>query len=244
MSRCATIVLLVAGALLGSGCEYQKVVYRRPMLSGLPGTESGGAMVSERPRGYKDPSQIDGGKITIERDDGSKVLVARSARHLMAHIYTALKEDQRDLFTKQVLCEATRAEFRARGMDPAEAFDFLKEHEAEIVALFGRMPMGEYTPGVLMRQLGDDVYRVALSSKAAEGLAWCGFDMVWEGGRLETGAGTEAEQVYVPTLEEAVLETGNVATATAMIADAKARQPEVTFIQSGWKLRWFVPVGE
>ena len=58
---------------------------------------------------------------------------------------------------------------------------------------------------------------------------------------METGAGDEPEQVYVPTLEEAVLETGNVAAATALIAEAKAKQPEVTFVQSGWKLRWFVP---
>jgi hypothetical protein len=211
------------------------------MLSGLPGTESGGALVSERPRGYRDPSQIDGGKITIEREDGSKVLVARSARHLMAHVYTTLKEEEKELFTEQVLCEATRAEFRARGLDPGEAYEELKRREADVVALFGRMPMGEYTPGVLMRQLGDGIYRVALAPKAAEGLAWCGFDMVWEGGRMETVGGEQAEQVYVPTLEEAVQETGNVAAATSLIAEARAKQPKQVFVQSGWKLRWLVP---
>lgn len=227
-------------AALAAGCSYERVVYRRPMFAGLPGVESGGALISDKPRGYRDPTQIDGGEITIEREDGSKVLLARSARHLMAHIYTTLKEDQKELFTEQVLCEATRAEFRARAVDVGEAFDYLKEHEQEVAALFGRMPMGEYTPGVLMRQIGEDVYRVALSPKAAQGLPWCGFDMVWEGGHMER-PGAQPEQVYVPTLEEALEETGNVAAATAKIAAAKASQPEPVFVQSGWKLRWFVP---
>jgi hypothetical protein len=226
---------------LGLGCTYEKVVYRRPMLAGLPGVVSGGALISDKPRGYRDPTQIDGGEISKERADGSKILLARSARHLMAHIHTTLKENQKDLFTEQVLCETTRAEFRANGMDAGEAFEHLKEREGEVAALFGRMPMGEYTPGVLMRKIDGDVYRVALSPKAAKGLSWCGFDMVWEGGRLEDEAGGQAPQVYVPTLEEALEETGSVAGATSRIAKARASQPKQVFIQSGWKLRWFVP---
>ena len=231
------------------GCTYEKVVYRRPMLSGLPGAETGGGFVSEKPRGYEDPRQIDGGRITIEREDGSKVLLARSARHLMAHSYSTLQNDERELFTEQVLCEATRAEFRERGMEPGEAFDHLKSRLPEIAQLFGRMPNGEYTPGVFMNQIDDDTYRLVLTKKAAEGLAWRGFDMVWEGGRMATlraaavGAASEGpEQVYVPTLEEAVAETGSISAAQALIADAKARRPEQRFIQSSWKLRWFVPI--
>jgi len=238
-------IILCAGALaaaaLGAGCTYRKVVYRRPMLAGLPGVESGGELISDKPRGYRDPTQIDQGEIAIEREDGSKILLARSARHLMAHIHTTLKENRKDLFTEQVLCEATRAEFRANGRDAGEAFDYLNEHEAEVGALFDRMPMGEYTPGALMRKIGDDVYRVSLSPKAAQGLPWCGFDMVWEGGRIEDEAGGEAQRAYVPTLEEAIEETGSVAAATAKIARARSDRPKQVFIQSGWKLRWFVP---
>ncbi|MBK7405434.1 MAG: hypothetical protein IPJ41_12580 [Phycisphaerales bacterium] len=235
----ALAVLALSGAL--AGCSYEKTVYRRPMLSGLPGVISGGDMMSEKPMGYQDPRVSQDGRITIDRGDGSKVLVARSARDLMAHIYSTLKADQRDVFTAQVLCDATRQEFVERGFEPGEAFAYLKEHEGEVAALFGRMPGGEYTPGVVLRQISGNVYRVALSPKAAEGLNWCGFDMVWEGGRMETEGGDDAPQVTVPTLEEAVKQTGSVSGATALIADAKARQPRHTFIQSGWKLRWFVP---
>ncbi len=213
------------------------------MLSGLPGVESGGALISDKPRGYRDPGEIDQGRITIEREDGSKILIARSARHLMAHIYQTLKDDEKDLFIEQVLCEATRAEYRQRGLEPGEAFDFLKANQGQIAALFGRMPMGEYTPGVFMQQVGGGAYRVAISNKAAEGLQWRGFDMIWEGGRMETIGGEHEtpEVVTVPTLEEAVAETGSISGATALIAEARARQPRQRFVQSGWKLRWFVP---
>jgi len=240
-ARAGAAVLALAMSLL-SGCTYEKVVYRRPLLSGLPGVVGGGDLMSDKPKGYQDPRAIDGGRISLEREDGSKILLARSARHLMAHIYSTLKEDQEALFTEQVLCDATRAEFRARGMDPAEAFDYLKTQLPEIAQLFGRMPNGEYTPGVFMHQLGGTTYRVALTAKAADGLPWRGFDMVWEGGHMEAVGGDQAPQeVLVPTLEEAVEQTGSIAGAAALIADAKARQPEQRFIQSGWKLRWFVP---
>lgn len=169
------------GVLAAGGCTYEKVVYRRPMLSGLPGATTGGN-VSDHPRGYIDPTAVQGGKITLESDDGSKVLVARTARHLMAHIYNTLRNDERELFTEQVLSDVTKQEFRARNLDPAGAFDQLKARQPDIEALFGRMPMGEYTPGMLLRKVGDGTYRLKLTDKAADGLYWAGFDMVMEGG--------------------------------------------------------------
>lgn len=238
-SRAAAIA--ASAALLLGGCSYEKTVYRRPMLSGLPGVVGGGDLMSEKPMGYQDPRLSQDGRITVAREDGSKVLVARSARDLMAHIYSTLKEEQKDLFTQQVLCDATREEFVARGFDTGEAYEYLKQHENEVFQLFGRMPGGEYTPGVILRQISGNTYRLALSPKAADGLAWCGFDMVWEGGRMETEGGEDAPQVTVPTLEEAVKQTGSVSAGAALVADAKARQGRKTFIQSGWKLRWFVP---
>ena len=181
MKRCQSIPLLILLVLL-SGCVEKKVVYRRPLLSGLPGAVSGGDAIASRPKGYQDPSQIDSGKITIHNEDGSTTLIARSARHLMAHIYQTLKDDDRDLFTEQVLSELTKAEFRSRDKDPATAFDELKARQSDVEALFARMPMGEYTPGILQQNEGQGVLRVALSRHAAAGLRWRGFDMVMEGG--------------------------------------------------------------
>lgn len=242
MKTRSRILAVVASALCAglSGCTYEKTVYWRPALSAAPGAVSGGETFSEKPKGYRDPTQLDDGRIRVQGEDGSPVLVARTARHLMAHIYTTLKEEERELFVTQVLCEQTRAEFRERQMSPGEGFDYLKQNEQDIALLFGRMPMGEFSPGVISRQISGGVTRVTLNKAAAEGLRWRGFDMVWEGGRMDTGP-VEPEQVTVPTLEEAVAETGSVNAGLELIRQAKAKKPTPRFIQSGWKLRWFVP---
>ena len=173
-------VCICVGAM--GNCVQERVIYRRPMLSGLPGAVSGGEEVAAKPKGYMDPSQIDSGKITIENPDGSTTLIARSARHLMAHIYNTLRHDDRDLFTEQVLSKLTKDEYRSHAKDPGAAFDELKARQDDVEALFARMPMGEYTPGILRHNEGAGVMRVALSPHAAEGLRWRGLDMVMEGG--------------------------------------------------------------
>lgn len=243
MRRALPIAVTAGVSAVLCACTYEKTVYWRPALAAAPGAVTGGEPFNEKPKGYRDPTQVEGGRIRLEDEDGRDVLVARSARHLMAHIYATIENEERDLFTRQVLCEATREEFRARGMDPGEAFDMLRnEHRADIAALFGRMPMGEYSPGVTMRPIGGGVTRVAMDRRAADGLRWRGFDMVWEGGRMETVGPERPEPVGVPTLEEAVEETGSISGAVALIERAKRERPQRRFVQSGWKLRWFVPV--
>lgn len=234
------VLTLVGVSVVGVGCTYEKTVYWRPALSAAPGAISGGEEFSEKPQGYRDPTQLAEGKIRLESGGGQTVLVARTGRHLMAHIYQTLKDDERALFTEQVVCEQTKAEFRERDMQPGEAFDYLKEHERDVMLLFARMPQGEYSPGVMTRQLPGGVTRVMLNRKVADGLRWRGFDMVWEGGRMISESEQEAEQVTVPTLEEAVAEAGSVNGGLELIRQAKAKQPKVTFVQSGWKLRWFI----
>ena len=229
-----------AAAVVMAGCMYEETVYWRPALSGAPGAVSGGEVFSEKPKGYRDPTQLEDGKIRVETEDGSSVLVARTARHLMAHIYSTLREDERDLFVEQVLCEQTKKEFRERDMSPGEAFDYLKTREQDVAALFGRMPMGEFSPGVISTPRPGGVTRVTLNRAAADGLLWRGFDMVWEGGRMVSEGELEPEQVTVPTLEEAVAETGSVNAGLEMIRQANAKKPTPRFIQSGWRLRWFV----
>lgn len=236
----SAVLVGAAAALVLAGCTYEETVYWRPALSSAPGAISGGEEFSEKPKGYRDPTQLDDGRIRVESEDGSAVLVARTARHLMAHIYSTLKEDERDLFIEQVLCEQTKKEFRERDMSPAEAFDYLKSREQDVAALFARMPMGEFSPGVMSTPRPGGVTRVTLNRAAADGLQWRGFDMVWEGGRMVSEGELEPEQVTVPTLEEAVAETGSVNAGLEMIRQAKAKKPTPRFIQSGWKLRWFV----
>ena len=246
-ARRAIVAALAGWACLGA-CTYERVVYRRPMLAGLEGTVSGGEVLSDRPRGYVDPTAVEDGRITVERTDGSKELISRTARHLMAHIYSTIEKEQRELFTEQVLSEETKEEFRARGLDPGAAFDELRARRGDISRLFQRMPMGERTPGGVLKKLGDRVYRVRVTGLAAEGLKFVGFDMVLEGAALEpiepAEGASEAAAASEPTLEEAIEETGTVSGAVGLIQSARESRPEMRLKRSNWRLRWFVPGDE
>lgn len=150
------------------------------MLGTVAGAESGTPVVRNFGN-YRDPTKID----KIREDDPvnhKTTLYARTARHLMAHIWTTLRDDEKDLFTEQVLSESTKREYRSRGKDPGEAFDTLKEHLEDIHTLFDLMPYGEFTPNVYDKSIGGGVRRVYVAGVATQGLYWSGFDMVMEHG--------------------------------------------------------------
>ena len=69
------------------------------------------------------------------------------------------------------------------GLSPDLAYTDLKKNRKEIAKLFNRMPMGEYSPNVLMEQLARNVIRVRLTGQAKKGMdKWTGFDMILEKG--------------------------------------------------------------
>ena len=120
--------------------------------------------------------------IVIENADGSVRLISRRAAHLMSHIQRTLARDEAELFTEQVLSERTKAEYRERGLDPAEAFAALKERSADVSLLFSRMPFGEASPSVIMSKVDEDTLRLKLTGAGTRGLEWTTMDMVLEGG--------------------------------------------------------------
>lgn len=183
----ATITLSI-GILFGSlsACVETRVTKWNPMLGGLPGATSGMPVTTENRFNFPSPTVAPERGIRQENDAGEVTLHARSARHLMSHIYTTLQQDERDLFAEQVLSSITRAEFLARGRDPAEAFDMLKARQNDVFKLFDIMPAGEYTPGVIWNKLGQidgkNLVRIGVSGLAARGLQYTYFDMVMERG--------------------------------------------------------------
>lgn len=178
--RCFSIAV---GALLVLGaCETQtRVVKYNPFLGGLPGAESGSTIVRDL-GDYADPTVIPPDKLVEEPEPGKKVLHAKTGRHLMIHIHNTLKNDERELFVSQVLSAVTRAECLERGIDPGDAFDYLKTREDDIAALFNMMPDGEQTPGVIAKPLGPNERRVQVTGAGLGDLYWTGFDMVMEKG--------------------------------------------------------------
>jgi hypothetical protein len=213
--RCALklIPVVLAAAALG-GCYTRDVSYK-PFFSGIEDAKMNAPPVLSGPR--LDPSVAPDDRIVIDHKDGSVTLVSRNAQHLMKHIERTLTKDERDLFTAQVLSEQTRAEYRQRGLDAGGAFDTLKEREHDVRELFRRMPMGEHSPNVIMKKLGDGLYRVRLTGKAADGLEWTSFDMTLEGG----GRMVPLERDGVPVLDK---KTG--------------KQVEV-MAPKNWRLVWF-----
>jgi len=175
-----TVVAMTVVAMTPLGCETRVVRYD-PMLGGLPGVESNTRVVRDL-GDYRDPTKVTANKIEVENPDGTKTLTARTGRHLMVHIYNTLVRDEKALFNEQVLSEVTRKEFAERGKKPDEAFETLLARFDDIQELFNRMPLGEYTPGVFIKSVGQRTKRVALDDVTARDLVYSGFDMVMEDG--------------------------------------------------------------
>ncbi len=148
-------------------------------MSGLPGTGGAGA--------FRLPSQTQVGEAgdtpqqtRVTNPDGSITLHSPTVRDLMRHILETIAADEKDLFTKQLLSSKTRAEFTERGIDPGEAFDMLKRRRQDLRRLFSAMPVGEFTPGVLMTPVARNVFR--LSAEGDPNMPWTFMDVVYEKG--------------------------------------------------------------
>jgi hypothetical protein len=197
MNRNATrsVILLSAFcASVSTSCEREeKVSNYKPFFSGLEGVQTKTPATKEE---TKKPALAGAGDDTVaasvhENPDGTVTIIAKTGRQLMAHILRTLADEPdpaeaaalKDQFTKQVLSDLTRMEYLERGLSPDLAFADLKKNRKEIAKLFNRMPMGEYSPNVLMEQLARNVIRVKLTGQARKGMdKWTGFDMILEKG--------------------------------------------------------------
>jgi hypothetical protein len=178
---------LLGAVLVASCAREEKVVYYKPFFAGLQGvdTRTPGVYDKGLPAGAGGAGSAGaaGDELVVTDKNGKKRLMSGTGVQLMYHIQNLLAKNDADLFADQVLAEATRQEFKERGLDPREAFAALKQDEREIAKLFGRMPMGEHSPNVLMEPLGDNTFRVKVTGTAVKGLdKWVGFDMVLERG--------------------------------------------------------------
>ena len=197
MRRRAFIPRLLLCALCVSAstsCEREEKIHNyKPFFSGLEGAKTQTPATVEQSKKVPIPEAEAGDKVGLikENKDGSVTLISKSGRNLMSHILRTLADEEdavvakelKDQFVKQVLSEITRAEYRERNLDPEIAYTELKKQRKEIAKLFNRMPMGEYSPNVLMEQIGKNLIRVKLTGQAKKGMErWTGFDMILEKG--------------------------------------------------------------
>jgi len=186
LSIAALAGLCVAGS---SSCTYERVVSRKGLsttLARLSETDRGAAgapSVTAR-TGTNDVFHLPGGRIRVEDEDGGVTLYAKRVKHLITHIISTLENDERDLFVEQVLSVYTIEEFEERGLDPALAFDRIKERRRDVYELFGAMPMGEATPGLFLEQIGKNMFRLRVPRGRHPDLHWTGIDASFERGNF------------------------------------------------------------
>ena len=108
MKAARYITTALAVLVIFAGCEREtRVVRWDPMLGNLPNAESGTPFTRDTSK-FIDPTKIAGDKLVLEDERGKKTLLAKTGRHLMTHIYNCIANEERDLFTEQVLSEMTK----------------------------------------------------------------------------------------------------------------------------------------
>ncbi len=152
-----------------------------PFFAGMEGVSGPGATRNRRAR-ISDPRHLPPEAQREVDEDGNVTLRAKGPRHLMRHIFETIRNNERELFTEQILSEATKQEFASHGRDPGEAFDMLADEFEAINQLFARMPMAENAPNARYETIGTGMHRLRLVKGVGRDLRWQGFDMITEDG--------------------------------------------------------------
>jgi hypothetical protein len=177
-----SLVAGLAGLALAAlaGCTPEtKVTHYRPFFTGVGGAEFSTEPVNPN-KDFVDPTQVGPeAKLVTEHDDGSKTYIARSPRHVMAHLETILDENSEmgdQELLDQLISDKTKQHYREQGKDPMEFVADLRNARKDIAKFFARMPMGEQSPTVLIDQPGDNIWVVRLTGAATKGLR---FTKLW-----------------------------------------------------------------
>lgn len=176
------VLCLLAAASVGCQEQVLSEKPRNNLFGRLQGETT--SRSSGGPRSL-DPSLLP--PIREELPSGEVILRSRTARDLMVHVQRAVtardRELERELFTEQVLSAHTWQEFVDRGYEPEGAYDELVRRREDVLKFFNRVgPLGENSPQVLMRAVGDNIVRLQLTGLAKEGLSWTFMDLSFEGG--------------------------------------------------------------
>ena len=190
---------LICGA--GMGACQERVVAVRGGLQNLPGA-TGGVRVDpgqetapgknyERMLSKYNP--YDEALVPDERhplrlvdpDDPEEVtLVLRSPQHVVIHLYETLQNGELDLLYEQVLSDRLKRNYRELLKDPREAVDYLVRNEREVRRLIATMPAADQTPGLSLRPLGDNMYRIQAPGNGSLDMKFQRLDLALEEGQF------------------------------------------------------------
>ncbi len=195
-------IAVALGALLLVGCETERrVISVSGGLSGIEGAqgqdlkESGNSRQAqssafanlaqrnrEKSADASDTQQQNPRSIRIEHEDGSVSLILSSPRHVVLHLRQALLVEDQDLLFTQILSDRAKQNYVQAGKDPHDAVTFLYDNRREVLKMLQRMPQGELSPGLFLKKIGPNAYRLELSGAQGRGLTIRRLDVVWEFG--------------------------------------------------------------
>lgn len=173
--------------LLVAGCaQDEKIVAYKPFFAGIGSAEFGTQPVNAGRSGEAvDPTTIvpDQG-LVIEEEDGTRTFIARSPRHVMAHLQALLDENTPEgdqILLDQLVSEKTLEFYQSKGKDPADFIKELRARRKEVAKTFARMPMAEHSPTVIIDQPGDRMWCIRLTGAAAKDVRYTQFWVRLEG---------------------------------------------------------------
>lgn len=172
--------LLAAILALFPACTETTTQVNKPFFSGI---NSGGGFRTLNNATGDGNAPLDRPNPRVVNPDGTITLNSPTASDLLRHILETIANEEEDLFTEQLLSKVTKREFIDRGFDPVEAHREMTRRLDDIRALFRAMPAGEYTPGVLMQNVGRNTFRLAI--KGDPNLKWSFIDVVLERGNYK-----------------------------------------------------------
>ncbi len=127
---------------------------------------------------------VEGHALRRRLEDGTVVLVSRSPRELILHLYETLRDNELELLEEQVISQRAKQAYLASRKSPKDAVAWLVKHRKDVEELLATMPAGEQTPGVFMKPLGNNAFRLNSADAAALGLKLRRVDVVVEQGRF------------------------------------------------------------
>lgn len=185
VSSCVALALCVCAGAISSACTYRRVEEKGGIEAALKAdsrttTDWEGLLSVGTDAEDRALSEEEATSLRRTDEDGRVTLVARSPAHVMFHLTQTLSNQEYDLLLDQVLSDATKTEYRRRGLDPMEAVEYLIARQADIMQLFASMPLGDQTPGVSFETIGPNMFRLSPPAAIAHELRFRQFDVIIE----------------------------------------------------------------
>jgi hypothetical protein len=196
----AALVGVILSGVFCNACQ-EKVVAVRGGLQNMPGARGGVRVEASEETApgknyerllskyntYDDelvPDENHPLRLVDPHDPERVTLVMHSPQHVVIHLHETLQNGELDLLYDQVLSDRLKRNYRELLKDPHEAVDYLVKNEKAVRRLIATMPAADQTPGLSLRPLGDNMYRIQAPGNGSLDMKFQKLDLVLEDGQF------------------------------------------------------------